>query len=528
MKVAIPLLAVIFSACTTSPPVVPPAGSDAQRESGPVPQINTRALQHFLDGEMLVLQGDYARAVLEFQDALLYDPSAPAILTSMANAYLRLGKFQRAESTLREALSFDPKNREALELLGHHYLVLGRLDDAKKQYRLLREFHPEVTEYRYILAEIELRKGNPESAQQQLWDLYRDNHREVRALKRAAEIARERNDLAFALKAYRALIQADSTDVQAWRTYSELAILLHRFTEAIGGLEHLVELTSKDPGILERLAVLYYENDDADRARDIMSNLHSGGYRSTQVLYYLGRIALEEEDYGQAAAYSSQMIEEYPDEISGYTNLALAYINLDRTLDAISLLLTAREKFPGNFAVNFLLGNSYTREENYVLAKKSLLSALEISPSSRSAKHLLATVYNRLEEWGQSDQLYRELLGTDAEDSQALNNYSYTLVERGVNLDQALEMAMEAIRLEPDNSAYLDTIGWVYFKVGQYAKAIEYIRKSLEIEGNNPVVLEHMGDVLFTTDQREEALDYYRKALDFDPDNKRLQDKLTE
>lgn len=528
LRGAVGLLGLFLVACATSPSVGPSAPGRFGADTAAVSAVNTKALQHFLDGEMLMLQGDYARAILEYQDALLYDPGAPAILTSMANAYLRIGKPERAESHLKEALSFDPKNREARELLGHHYLILGRLDDAREQYSLLREFYPDLTEYRYILAEISLRKGNAESAQQQLREIYDDHPRELRALQRAAEIARERNDFPFAFEAYSILIRSDSTNVQLWRIYSELAILLRKFTEAISGLERLVQLTAEDPGILERLAILYYENDRAEQARKILLDLHDQGNRSAQVLYYLGRMALESEDYDGAVGYSSELVEKYPDEVAGYTNLALAYINLDKTLDAISLLLKARERFPENFAVNFLLGNTYTLEENYLLAKKSLLSALEISPDSRSAKHLLATVYNHLEEWSLSDQLYRELLETDRNDSQALNNYSYTLVERGINLDLALEMARKAVALEPDNAAYLDTIGWVYFKLGEYEKALDYIRKSLELESDNPVVLEHMGDILLTTDRRDEALQYYGKALELDPDNERLQNKLVE
>ena len=61
-----------------------------------------------------------------------------------------------------------------------------------------------------------------------------------------------------------------------------------------------------------------------------------------------------------------------------------------------------------------------------------------------------------------------------------MNNYSYTLAERGERLELALEMAKKAIEQEPDNPSYLDTIGRVYFKLGNYEKAREYISKAVE------------------------------------------------
>ncbi|MFQ6674526.1 MAG: tetratricopeptide repeat protein [Fidelibacterota bacterium] len=518
-----------FFACTSHPPVQPASGGP--EESGlpeTPPEVNAKALQHFLDGEMLGLQGNYPMAILEYQDALVFDPSAPAILTSLASAYLRLGKFDRAEERLKEALSYDPKYRGARELLGHQYMILGRLDQAEEQYRLLTDFYPRESDYRYVLAEISLRKGNREEAQQQFWQIYDHDHRETRALGEAAEVARERKDFPFAFKAYELLTKSDPSNVQYWRAYSELAVVLQEFSRAISGLERLLELTRDDPRVREQLAILYYDNDDPDKAYEIFRRLRGEGHSSPAVLYYLGRIAMDKEDYDTAGKYSLELVEDHPQEVTGYTNLAIAYINLDRSLDAINILLKARDRFPENFAVNFLLGNSYSMQKNYVLAKKSLLSALTFSPESRSAKHLLATVYNRLEEWESSDKLYRELLETDEDDSQALNNYSYTLVERGINLELALQMARKAISLEPDNPAYLDTIGWIYFNMGDNEKAMKYIRKSLEIEGDNPVVLEHLGDILVTSHQREEAVNYYKKALELDPDNERLTQKVNQ
>ena len=135
-------------------------------------------------------------------------------------------------------------------------------------------------------------------------------------------------------------------------------------------------------------------------------------------------------------------------------------------------------------------------------------------------------MHNHLGEWQSSLQLYEDLLLLDQSDSQALNNYSYTLAERDMRLDDALQMAHKAIDLEPENAAYLDTIGWIYYKSNKYKQALQYIQASIRIEEDNAVVLEHLGDVLIKLDRRAEALDYYGKALGIDTDNERLREKL--
>ena len=522
---------IIFVAFCWACSVRPPAELEPGKlEDSDLPitltEVNPRALKHFMDGEMLMLQGKYPMAILEFQDALTYDSSSPSILTSLADAYMKLGKFNRAEEQIKELLTFDPKNRDALELLGHQYLIQGKVEQARIQYLLLKDFYPGIKDYQYILAEIAMREGELQSAQDQFWKIYENDTLEHRALIRAAEIAREREDFPFALKAFGLLVKANPSNIPYLRTYCELAVFLNEFSIAISGLERLVNLTDDDPKVLERLAIIYFDQDEIGKADSILQHLYKENHLSPGVFYYLSRIAIVKEDYEIVELYSAKFVETYPDEQSGYTNLAIAYINLDKTLDAISILLKARNLFPDDFAVNFLLGNSYNIESNYNLAKQSLLLALNIEPNSRPAKHLLATVYNQLKEWESSDILYNELIEKEKDDGQALNNYSYTLAQRGIKLDLALEMALKANNLEPDNPAYLDTIGWIYFKLGKYKKALQHIEKSIAIEQSNAVVLEHMGDTLVKVEKVDEAKEYFKKALKLDLENERLLQKI--
>ena len=88
-------------------------------------------------------------------------------------------------------------------------------------------------------------------------------------------------------------------------------------------------------------------------------------------------------------------------------------------------------------------------------------------------------------DWVESDKLYIDLISTDSTDAQAYNNYAYSLVERDRDFEFALELAQNAIRLEPKSAAYLDTIGWIYFKMNNFDEALRYIRESLNIDSSN-------------------------------------------
>ena len=122
-------LGIVFSyfGCASQPEIIP-QGSNESNVSEKIEEVNTKALQHFMDGEMFLSQGNYPMAVIELQDALRFDPGSASIHTSLAEVYVRLRKFERAEESLLEALRLDTKNVEARELLAQQYLMQNNIN----------------------------------------------------------------------------------------------------------------------------------------------------------------------------------------------------------------------------------------------------------------------------------------------------------------------------------------------------------------------------------------------------------------
>ncbi len=100
------------------------------------------------------------------------------------------------------------------------------------------------------------------------------------------------------------------------------------------------------------------------------------------------------------------------------------------------------------------------------------------------------------------------------------------MCERGIQLDRCLEMATIAITAEPNNSAYLDTYGWILYKLGRYEEAAQYIQKAIDAGGASAVVHEHLGDVFFKLGNTEKAMEIWKRALEMNPKNDALKTKI--
>ena len=115
---------------------------------------NELALHHFMQGEFLMNQGNYAMAVLEFQEAIELDPNAATIHVSIADAYRRLGKFKRAENHLHIAIELDPDEKDARQMLGQLYISNKRYQEAEMKFLELNRLDPYNSEYLVILGDL--------------------------------------------------------------------------------------------------------------------------------------------------------------------------------------------------------------------------------------------------------------------------------------------------------------------------------------------------------------------------------------
>ena len=532
-KINFIILLLFFCNCVSKPPVIvedPITIYEIDTESNDVivtkPKENVRAIAHFMDGQLFMSQGNYSMAILEFQDALELDPEASTIIVSMAECYWKLGKAKKSEELLFNALNTNPKDNEAREILANQYIYQNKHDKAIEQYRVLAENAVEGnTKYLIALAKLVLSQNNINESISLFIKAYEKDKSRIDILEEAANLSLRSRQLEKATNLYNQLIDIDKNNSYYLSTYIDLIVMSGDYDNGIVALKSLIDIEGETTERLSQLGILYYNTNQAVKAKPIFNKLISMDHFDATTMHFLSNIYIEQGILDSALIIANMIIDHYPSDPRGYLDAALTELNNENPIGAIEILEPVNRTFNNEFSIQYLLGSSYQQLEEYDKATVVLRQSLKIYPESRGARHTLAIASDALNYWNESDSLYEGLIESDTNDVQALNNYSYSLVERNIQLNKALAMAKKAIELEPNNAAYLDTIGWIYYKMDNVEKALNFIRKSVELDNNNAVVLEHLGDVLFSNNQIEEAMLFYLKALDIDKNNEILQQK---
>ena len=522
-----------FCNCVSKPPVIvedPITIDEIHTESNAEivtkPKENVRAIAHFMDGQLFMSQGNYSMAILEFQDALELDPEASTIIVSMAECYWKLGKAKKSEELLFNALNINPKDNEAREILANQYIYQNKHDKAIEQYRVLAENAVEGnTKYLIALAKLVLSQNNINESISLFIKAYEKDKSRIDILEEAANLSLRSRQLEKATNLYKQLIDIDNNNSYYLSTYIDLIVMSGDYDNGIVALKSLIEIEGETTERLSQLGILYYNTNRIVKAKPIFKKLLSMDHFDATTMHFLSNIYIEQGILDSALIIANKIIDHHPSDPRGYLDAALTELNNENPIGAIEILEPVNRTFNNEFSIQYLLGSSYQQLEEYDKATVVLRQSLKIYPESRGARHTLAIASDALNYWNESDSLYEGLIESDTNDVQALNNYSYSLVERNIQLNKALAMAKKAIELEPNNAAYLDTIGWIYYKMDNVEKALSFIRKSVELDNNNAVVLEHLGDVLFSNNQIEEAMLFYLKALDIDKNNEILQQK---
>jgi tetratricopeptide (TPR) repeat protein len=168
------------------------------------------------------------------------------------------------------------------------------------------------------------------------------------------------------------------------------------------------------------------------------------------------------------------------------------------------------------------LGNLMRSHERFPEAVEAYDQALaRIGTPDRRHWTLLyyrGVALQRSGEWTRAEADFLKALELEPDQPHVLNYLAYTWVERGENFDRALDMLHKAVSLRPDDGYIVDSLGWVFYRLGRYEEAVVELEKAIELRPNDPVINDHLGDAYWRVGRKHEARYQWQRALSFKPD----------
>ena len=166
------------------------------------------------------------------------------------------------------------------------------------------------------------------------------------------------------------------------------------------------------------------------------------------------------------------------------------------------------------------IANIYQRAKRFPEAQTVAEAIVKQFPNDPGAYFQEGSIYDKLKKYPEAEAAFRKSLEIETDNPAVLNYLGYMLADRGVKLDEALSMIQKAVDQDPTNGAYLDSLGWAYFRLNKLELAEEYLRKALKFASTDATVNEHMGDLFFKTQRLAEAKAAWTKSvqLSTDPD----------
>ncbi|MEN6605786.1 MAG: tetratricopeptide repeat protein, partial [Bryobacteraceae bacterium] len=156
------------------------------------------------------------------------------------------------------------------------------------------------------------------------------------------------------------------------------------------------------------------------------------------------------------------------------------------------------------------------KAKNYTEMSNALDAAEKASVSNdekESVYFMRGAMYERMKNFDAAEAEFRKVLDVDPENASALNYLGYMLADRNVRLEEALRFISKAVELEPSNGAFLDSLGWVYYRLNRLDEAENYLRMAIDKASHDPTVRDHLGDVLAQKGQLKEAIQQWEVSV---------------
>jgi tetratricopeptide (TPR) repeat protein len=477
------------------------------------PSPPPKALSQFSLSLMAEAGGDYSNALKHIEQAIRLDPQEASLYAAASALALKLDQPENAVQLARKQVEFSPDPIQAGLILAQVALLAGQPDLAEKTYlRLLADapgnpaiavltarFYLEQQQNRQA-AEV-LRKGlaaNPDEGDLQhlLATLYLN---EARSLDNADQA---RDVIEKSIKLLKKSVD-NAPDDPLLRQQLALALqAAGKPGEALQSVRAARRLAPDDLLTARQLFNLLLSTGRTEEALREYNGLAADTGTDPDVWLLLLAQQLPPGDLPLLQTHLEERIETRPSTSDlVYTQLGILYLSTEQNQKAETVFRQALEHHPDAIQPHYNLMALQAADENYAQALEHALR-FEQAITARSADELLtgafyyqfAVLRERNGELEEAERLFRKAidLGEDPTVAAARNYIAYMWAERGEKLEMAEDLVRLALEFDPENGAYLDTLGWIFYMQGRYNEALIYLEKALESGEEDPVIQEHI------------------------------------
>ncbi len=448
--------------------------------------------QIYLFGQNLHKANEMCRKAVEI------DPNCAHAYYIMGRAAESSGRTQSAFEMFQKAVDADPSHAASLEMVARLANYLRKWERAVEALEALTHMRPLNASYRLHLGALYERE--------------------------------ERYTLA--IQEYERAAQINSNWPAPFLSLGDLHSYLENFEAAAENYEAFLKL-SPNYDYVDILVGIYLRMKRFDKALEALKRYVEIDPESIKARLALGGFCLAAERYDEALSHIREAIRLDPNIAEAHALLGRYHlIASDDPEKALESFTAALQIDKNNMDALFGLSMTYGRMGDLNNALLTLQTILKISPENMGAVQQISMVCaeNEIAPNDAAEMIRGAIVsGTGAPtplSPNILNTVGYVYADMGLHLDDAVALIQKALEAEPANPAYLDSLGWAYYRQSRYDEAAVYLKRAAEGAPDNAVILDHLGDAYLKMDQADAAIESWRSALEFDPDNAEIEAKV--
>lgn len=481
--------------------------------AGSVPNYN--AYKAYLKAVMASKAGSLDSARKEYEKVVALDPDAVIAYMDLMYLYWQAGNNKKAFDTAEKIIELDGENPKTTNYIATFYLVASQPERAKELWNKTLELDPDnETATVYLAAYYYSDNKLEESAE--YWNKFLEQQPDSAVGYLQLGMVQERlNMTEDALKSYDKVIELKPEAREAYLSKARIYENTKEIRLAIAEYEKYVEVFPDNLYVLMYLGRCYFENGEYEKARNAFLKSKKGlsGADSEMSSYWLGVIYEKMGSIDKAASEFEFLASKQPDNISVLARLGYYYSLLKQYSNADKKFQLAYSKEPLNYEISYLRGLNFIDWKKYDKAIKSFETVVNLKPDFDDAYFFLGNAFDKNGNFEGAEKAFLQSLEINPDHTRSMNYLGYSYADRNIKLAEAEILLNRAVTLEPANGAYLDSLGWLYYRNGRYEEAKKYIVTAANIT-RDQLIYEHLGDVYVELGKLSDAWIAYALSSD--------------